>query len=268
MRKLNVIKRSTALIFIALLTVVSGTTISWRAANNDNFKLDKDSTSLVSNEALSTEKLFNDYAFSLYKEASLDLYGLNEDVFFKAITGYYNLKNDLSNNKSIITIVDLAKSSRDKRMWVIDLENKKVLSNNLVSHGQGSGDDMANQFSDTENSHQSSLGFYITGEIYYGKHGRSLRLDGKDEGFNASARARDIVLHGASYVSDEFIKGQGRLGRSFGCPAVPVELTDKIIDLVKGKTLLFINGANDQYNSKYLDKQNAFQFSGISMVSR
>ncbi|WP_317169176.1 murein L,D-transpeptidase catalytic domain family protein [Mucilaginibacter humi] len=156
-------------------------------------------------------------------------------------------------NSSVITVVDFTKSSREKRMWIIDILNKKLLLNTLVAHGQGSGDDMATMFSDNNESHQSSLGFFLADDVYIGKHGRSLRLDGLDAGFNTSARARGIVVHAADYVSESNIARIGRLGRSFGCPAVSPQVVTRVINTIKGKTVFFINGNNPRYNSKYLN---------------
>src|ERR1700759_3216877 len=99
-------------------------------------------------------------------------------------------------------------------MWIVDLVAKHLLLNTWVAHGQGSGDDVANSFSNINDSHQSSLGFYLTDDVYMGKHGRSLHLDGLDEGFNDDARAREIVVHGAPYVSERTINEKGKIGRS------------------------------------------------------
>ncbi len=142
-------------------------------------------------------------------------------------------------------------------MWIVDILNKKLLLNTWVAHGQGSGNDMADHFSNINESHQSSVGFYVTDDVYFGKHGRSLRLDGMDEGFNSAARNRAIVVHAADYVSQGTIAQLGRLGRSHGCPAVSPEVSDMVINTIKGKTLLFINGNDTRYASKYLN--DAFQ---------
>lgn len=208
------------------------------------------------------EILYSAYLNKIYQTANLYAAGLNEDVFAKAVTGFYNLKKsaDLNGHNSIITIVDFTKSSCAKRMWIVDLQSATLLLNTWVAHGQGSGDDLPNQFSNNDSSHQSSLGFYLTGEIYTGKHGRSLRLDGLDANFNSNARQRDIVIHGADYVSEQTIKNLGRLGRSFGCPAVAPELTLTIINLIKDKTVLYINGLDNRYNSKYLNQDLAANY--------
>lgn len=216
----------------------------------------------VKNTLSASEFLYASYLANIYETAGLYASGLNAGVFSKAVTGFYNLKKtaNLNNDKSIITIVDFNKSSCTKRMWIIDLNSATLLLNTWVAHGQGSGEDLASQFSNTDSSHQSSLGFYLTGEIYTGKHGRSLRLDGLDENFNSNARARDIVVHAAGYVSQQTISNTGRLGRSFGCPAVSPELAPTIINLIKDKTVLFISGKNDNYNSKYLDQDFAANY--------
>ena len=199
--------------------------------------------------------LYSAYLSNIYETANLYAAGLNADVFAKAVTGYYNLKlsKQLNQDRSILTIIDFNRSSCTKRLWIIDLQNASLLLNTWVAHGQGSGEDMACQFSNTDDSHQSSLGFYLTGEIYNGKHGRSLRLDGMDANYNSNARARDIVIHAAGYVSQEVISSTGRLGRSFGCPAVSPELAPQIINMLKDKTVLFISGGDNRYESKYLN---------------
>ncbi len=207
-----------------------------------------------SRDSVAAGSLLEQYVSSVYEAAGLRQSDLGFGIFQKALVGYLNLKQEHKVLKSMLTIVDFTRSSREKRLWVIDLAEKKLLFNTLVAHGQGSGDDMAQSFSNTEETHQSSLGFYVTDETYQGKHGLSLRLNGLDQGYNSNARQRAIVLHGAEYVSQEFINQHGRLGRSYGCPAVPVALTPQIIDSVKGKSCLFINGADPLYTSSFLNE--------------
>lgn len=204
-----------------------------------------------SNQALA----FDNYVNQIYTNCNLQASGLALPVFQKSVIGYFNLANHkiLNNQKNIVTIIDFTKESTFKRLWIIDLKNQKLLLNSLVAHGQGSGDNIPNQFSNIAESHQSSLGFYVTDEIYFGKHGLSLKLEGLDAGVNSLAKFRSIVVHGANYVSESFIKTHGRLGRSHGCPAVPEELNSQIIDLIKDKTMLYINGTN-QSVSNYLDE--------------
>jgi hypothetical protein len=143
-------------------------------------------------------------------------------------------------NKNIITVIDFTLPGTEKRLWTIDLNTGKVILNSLVAHGKNSGENMAEKFSNKPESHQSSLGFYLTENAYSGKHGYSMRLIGLEKNINDKAYDRAIVVHSADYVSEDFIKQHGRLGRSFGCPALPVEVNDTFIDVVKDGSLLFI----------------------------
>ena len=162
------------------------------------------------------------------------------ESFKEALQGFYKLQEKGIVQKNILTLIDFSLSSNAKRLWVIDLATNTVLINSLVAHGKNTGEEFANSFSNDSSSFKSSLGFYATGEIYNGKHGKSLKLDGLERGVNDHARERGVVMHAADYVSDSFIKSHNRLGRSQGCPAVPVELTDEIIDIIKNKSCLFI----------------------------
>jgi len=167
-----------------------------------------------------------------------------------ALAGYELLVEEKSINRpEVITIIDFSLQSDRERLWVIDLHQGKVLYHCLVSHGRNSGEIMAENFSNTPGSNASSPGFYVTGETYIGRHGLSLTLDGLETGINDKARARAIVIHGADYVSDDFIRAHGRLGRSQGCPAVPVELSDDIIKTIKGGSCLFIYVPKPSYTS-------------------
>ncbi len=167
---------------------------------------------------------------------------LNAEVFDKAMRGYLNLlaAGKLNASKNILTVADFTQASTRNRLWVIDLKARKVIYNTYVAHGQGSGDNFATTFSNTDGTHASSLGFYVTADCYNGQHGNSLRLNGVDRGFNDAALSRGIVVHAADYVSSGNIAGQGRLGRSWGCPAVAPELAQPIINTIKGGTCLFI----------------------------
>lgn len=186
----------------------------------------------------------------VYDQLNLAHSGLQKNVFEYALRGWQKMDT----TKSIISIVDLSQPSNKKRLYIVDLVNKKLLFNTYVSHGQNSGDLMATQFSNTNSSFQSSLGFYQTLNTYMGKHGLSLQLKGLEKGFNDNVYNRNIVLHGADYVCEDFIRKNGRLGRSQGCPAVPYADSKNIIELVKGGTCLFVYAPNDNYlkNSAYL----------------
>ena len=175
----------------------------------------------------------------------------NENLLEMAVNGYHKLVNNNKLEKGKpLTIVDFSLPSTEKRMWIIDVESGIILHNSVVSHGRNSGNLMAEKFSNIDSSYMSSLGFYVTGETYFGKHGYSLRLDGIEKGFNDKARDRAIVIHGADYANEDFITTTGRLGRSLGCPALPVDTSKVIIDLIKDKTCLFIFGKDDDYISK------------------
>lgn len=162
------------------------------------------------------------------------------ESFSVALEGFQLLKEKGIVKKNILTLVDFSLASTAKRLWVIDLDQNRVLFQTLVAHGRNTGEDFAKAFSNKAESFQSSLGFYVTAEVYNGKHGLSLKLDGLQKGLNDKARERAVVIHGADYVSESFIKQNKRLGRSQGCPAVPVEMNDKIINVIKDKSCLFI----------------------------
>ncbi len=138
-----------------------------------------------------------------------------------------------------LTVIDYSKPSSEKRLWVFDLKSRELIYEELVAHGQGSGANIATQFSNEDESHRTSLGLFKTDTTYVGKNGYSLRLDGLDRGINDRARDRAIVMHGAPYVSQEFVKANGRLGRSWGCPAISDEVAKQLIDRVKGGGLVF-----------------------------
>src|SRR5690554_111122 len=238
------------------LLLIAIITLSWMPVNSVNEHSYK-----IKNErsVLSPLKLLEKEASAIYENTMLENVGLSFKVFKEAYIGFLNLKNSnkINQDASILSIADFDQSSKTKRLWIVDLKKDSLLLNTWVSHGRGSGSDMATKFSNQSNSYQSSLGFYITGEVYNGKHGRSLRLDGMDNGFNDNARNRAIVLHGASYVSSQAIKSLNRLGLSHGCPAVPVELTNEIIDLIKEKTVLYIHADSPAYHSVYLNYEEA-----------
>jgi hypothetical protein len=142
-------------------------------------------------------------------------------------------------NPETLSVIDYSRPSTTPRLWVFDLETRSLLYEELVAHGQGSGGNLPTLFSNTAESHQSSLGLFVTEDTYVGRNGYSLRLNGLDRGFNDRARERAIVMHGAPYVSPAIAKGQGRLGRSWGCPALREAVARDLIDRVKGGSLLF-----------------------------
>ncbi|WP_085677339.1 MULTISPECIES: murein L,D-transpeptidase catalytic domain family protein [unclassified Pseudomonas] len=139
----------------------------------------------------------------------------------------------------LLTVIDYSKASRDKRLWVFDLRARKLLFEEWVAHGKNSGADVPTTFSNAPNSYQSSLGLYETGQIYSGKHGRSLRLQGLEPGFNDNSMSRAIVMHAAAYADPKVVPGLGRLGRSQGCPAVRPAIAGKLIDTLQHGSYVF-----------------------------
>ena len=142
-------------------------------------------------------------------------------------------------HQPLLTVIDYSLPSNKKRLWVIDLASRSVLFNELVAHGTNSGEIYASSFSNDVGSLQSSLGLFRTDETYFGRHGRSLRLSGLEPGFNDRARERAIVMHAASYVSDDTVATYGQVGRSWGCPALPPSANDRVIDLIQGGSAVF-----------------------------
>lgn len=186
---------------------------------------------------------------SVYDSLHLDLAGLNRTAFEYAKKGFLKLKaQGKVINDSILSIVDFSQPSSNKRLYVLDLKNYRILFNTFVAHGRNSGREWANSFSNSPRSYKSSLGFYITGEPYDGKKGYSLKLEGLESGFNDKAYGRAIVVHGANYVSQSFISTQGFIGRSEGCPAVPVTDAEPIIDCIKDGSCLFIYSPDPYYS--------------------
>lgn len=184
---------------------------------------------------------------SLYE--SLKLEGrLSKDVFEKAYKGYTAMKKrGLISKDGILTVIDYSLPSSKKRFTVIDLNKKKVLYHELAAHGRGSGEANAKVFSNEPETHASSLGFYTTAGTYNGKNGYSLILDGHEKGYNDKAKERSIVMHGAWYVTEEFVKQHGRTGRSWGCPVLDKAIAKDVIDTIKGGSCLFIYYPDEHY---------------------
>jgi len=187
---------------------------------------------------------------------------LNQDAFHVAMLGFRSLcSKGLVFKDSLITIIDYSLPSSDNRFFVINLNQSKVVYKSLVSHGRNSGELYASRFSNKPQSHQSALGFYITGDPYYGAQGYSMKLAGIDTGYNDHARIRSIVIHGADYVTHQYVIRYGRLGRSFGCPALPPAVNTEIIDCIKEGSVLFTYYPNQAYlnNSPVLGPLSATQ---------
>ena len=230
-------KKVQAFLFIIFVSISCCTTLS----PADNYR-----SAPISKIDPATEQA----AKTLYETLELSEDVLKFEIFRRAFIGY---KSGTYAKPDILSIVDFSQPSTAKRIFIIDVPKQEMLFHTFVSHGKNTGENMATDFSNTEGTKQSSLGFYSTAETYYGSNGYSLKLDGLEPGFNHNARDRYIVLHGADYVSQAFIDEQGRLGRSWGCPAVPRPLARKIIDTIKDGSCLYIHADNANYltNSNY-----------------
>ena len=192
----------------------------------------------------------------VYDQSGLEQFGLSKAAFDFAWTGYqYLLEHNQLKKQHILSICDFSQSSKKKRLYIIDVENSKLVTNTYVAHGKNSGAEFANSFSNKPESLQSSLGFYITDNTYIGKHGLSLRINGVDPGYNDKALMRTIVIHGADYVNESRVQQGGYMGRSWGCPAVPKKEATDIITTIKNGTCLFIYhpGKNYLLGSKILN---------------
>jgi len=185
------------------------------------------------------------YSKFLYDSMKLKRLGLSRDALTYAYKGQQRLASKgRLNNPDILTICDFSQSSGNKRMYIIDIKKFKVLMTTYVAHGKNSGLSYANRFSNRPESLESSLGFYVTRNPYSGEHGLSLKLCGLENGFNDNAERRAVVVHGADYIGSQH---RGIMGRSFGCPAVPDEYAEKVINLIKGGTCLFIYHPTKKY---------------------
>lgn len=186
-------------------------------------------------------------ATQLFDSLKLERMGLSFDALQYAYTGYLNLKDKGAlKNDALLSICDFSQSSFKKRLYIIDVKNFKVLKNTYVAHGKNTGLQYANKFSNTPESLQSSLGFFVTKGTYTGKHGLSLRLEGKEPGINHKAEERAIVMHGADYIGSHRLNSP-YMGRSFGCPAVPQAESAEVINTIKNGTVLFIYHPSKSY---------------------
>ncbi|NTW70251.1 MAG: murein L,D-transpeptidase catalytic domain family protein [Chlorobiaceae bacterium] len=188
---------------------------------------------------------------------------INPKLLSMALAGYNSLREQGKVSRDgILTVIDFNLPSVEKRLFVIDVNEGRLLYSGLVAHGSGSGDNYAESFSNQPGSYQSSLGFYTTGNTYDGKNGYSLRLLGMERGINDNAEMRSIVIHGADYVSYDYIRKHGRLGRSQGCPALSVDAFQQVINLIKGGSCMFIYQGGRDYalKSTVLNPDLAFQY--------
>jgi hypothetical protein len=220
------------LAFIGIFAFLSNSISNSAPGERNINSIDKIASDAENNELLTK---------NLYTECELTD-KLDYNIFKHAMDGYNSI--ELTNTK-LLSIIDYSKPSSEKRLFIIDIENHKLLYQTLVAHGKKSGYLNATKFSNKYGSHKSSLGFFRTGNSYNGIRGYSLQLEGLEKGINDNARQRGIIIHGANYVDDRLANGNGVIGRSWGCPAVSKKLSKEIINLLKGGSLLFIY-ANDE----------------------
>lgn len=204
----------------------------------------------------SAARLLEEEAGNLYQSMNLGKWGLSRKAFDYAWKGYKHLlQNGRIYKDQVLSICDFSQSSRRKRFYIIDVEEKKVLINTWVAHGRNSGGEYARSFSNKPESHKSSLGFYITRNTYYGGHGLALKIEGLEKNINDLANERNIVIHGSNYVGAGFLRQSRINGRSYGCPALPAKDNAKVIQTIKGGSCLFIYHPTKSYiqNSKVLN---------------
>ena len=210
-------------------------------------------TNFLSYISNNEENSFSSFSLKLYYKINDS--DINFDALKYGLKGYLKLQNENSlNNSNYLTIIDMSVSANTERLFIINMETQQLEHKSLVAHGRNSGLEYASRFSNKMSSHQTSLGFYKTSETYIGKHGFSLRLDGL-EFSNDQARKRAIVIHEADYASSDFIKKNGRLGRSYGCPSIPKKDYNTIINKIKKGSCLFIYYPEPSYltNSKLIN---------------
>lgn len=192
--------------------------------------------------------LMPEEASSLYDNLQLKRLGLGKKAFAYAWKGYNSLiENGRLAKDGILSICDFSQSSRRKRLYVLDINSQKLLVNTYVAHGRKSGGEYAKSFSNSPESHKSSLGFYVTRTTYHGEHGLALKIQGLERGFNDKADARNIVIHGSKYVGKQFLTNNKFNGRSFGCPALPAKEASGVIQQIKNGSCLFIYHPTKNY---------------------
>lgn len=219
----------------------------FNAGSNTSGKQTKEIPQLFSN-LVNKSVAFEQAVNKIYDSLRLKRAGLKKEVFAHAYKGYLHLLEKRKIYKEgIITICDFSQSSRRRRLYLIDINNYKLLLNTHVAHGRNSGREYASKFSNRPESLQSSLGFYVTKKTYWGDHGLSLVISGLEKGFNDKAEKRKIVLHGSRYIGDNYRRFGKFMGRSFGCPAVPKKYSSTLINKIKNGSCLFIYHPNKKY---------------------
>jgi len=258
-KKWMINKAVTVILLSLIFLSFQSTTIEGFSNNDKPIEKEKSETQLIykrlSNSLGSGDSAINYFEITtneLYTQFKFNKFNkLKFDIFAKALKGYLVMKNEgMISNAKYLTIMDFELSANQRRLWVLDLDKKKIILNELVSHGRNSGEEYARNFSNQPESFKSSLGFYVTGNNYIGKNDYSLRLHGIEEGFNDNAFERGIVMHGAEYVCSRYIRNNKRLGRSQGCPAVSGKISKWLINTIEGGSCLFIYYPDKNYLKK------------------
>lgn len=227
---------------------------------------DKNFPSLLPNSA--SAPVIKKAADSIYDLISLGQYGLDKNVFFNAFKGFQYLQNKgLLKKTNLLTICDYSQSSKNKRLYVIDINNSRLLFNTYVSHGKNSGQEFATSFSNFNNSNKSSLGFMVTGQPYKGKSGYSLQLNGMERGVNDRVKMRSIVLHGSRFVGESVLGARGAIARSLGCPAVPYGIHYRIIAAIRGGSCVFVSYPDAVYTNTSAILNTGFDINSSSEIS-
>jgi hypothetical protein len=246
-------KKFTWFLLVAFIVLVQ---LSFVAAKNSSVvkHSEHDSTAVQSATtaaAVTAATSFLAKNLAVYDSLHLEEEGLSKNVFEMALKGMEKLvEAGITQKENIIAIADFQQPSTNKRLYIIDLENYQLKFRTWVAHGNKSGKVMAERFSNRVSSNQSSPGFYVTKNTYQGKHGYSLRLEGVERGINDNASRRAIVMHGADYVNPNIIPKLGYIGRSQGCPAIPMKLHRPVIDQLKEGACLFIYSPSESYTKK------------------
>jgi hypothetical protein len=216
--------------------------ISWLPLQKQNTNLETSYSFAV------TADYQNEEAALLYDMLDLQQKGLSIQAFEYAYKGYrLLLEKKIISKQDYLTICDFSQSSNNKRFYLVDMVNSKVILNTYVAHGRNSGGEYATRFSNRSKSLQSSLGFYVTQNAYYGEHGLSLRVAGLEEGYNDKALQRNIVIHGADYIGDKRLRRNNYMGRSYGCPAIPRKECSQVINMIKNGSCIFIYHPSTNY---------------------
>ncbi|HXR83298.1 MAG TPA: murein L,D-transpeptidase catalytic domain family protein [Hanamia sp.] len=247
----NTFKKSYLPLSLLFIFLIPFTFISARFKPEEAVKATVAKTTVANSAGGNSVKTF------LYDSLQLKDLGLSKQAFIEGVKGYNYLRSQGKlNNDHILSIADFSLPSTQKRLFVIDMENFRLLFNTYVAHGRNSGTEYATQFSNSPESNMSSLGFYITKQPYNGEHGLSLRLEGEEKGINDNAESRAIVIHCADYVSEKTIKVLGYIGRSLGCPALPKKYTKPIIETIKDGSCFFVYSPSQKYlsNSEILQQ--------------